>query len=324
VRPWADLHEGSSLKSGSGKFVEQGMGADAEAGTVLTTLASYQALNRNMTSSLAAAAAAPAVANETKFYLANIGKVKTIDDFINNFRLFSFAMKAYGLQDMTYGKGMIRKLLEGGLNDPRSLANTLTDPRYRALAAAFDFASHGATTSSLKPAQGDTVDRYVRQTLEDDAGNQNAGVRLALYFQRMAPGIKSAYNILADPALLKVAQTVLQIPASSSQQDIAIQAQTITNKINLKDLQDPTKLQKFLQRFTVLYDLQNPSSGSSQPSNPILAGAGLPGISVGLLTSLQGLRPAESKPCRPAFTYPCRRRWRCASEWTPSPTTSPT
>jgi hypothetical protein len=256
---------------------------------VQTTLASYQALTRNLTSSLAATAAEPAVTNETKYYLANIGKVKSIDDFIGNFRLFSFAMKAFGLQDMTYAKGMIRKLLEGGLSNPRSLANTLTDPRYRALATAFDFASHGAATTSLAAAKGDAVSRYVRQTLEDDAGNQNAGVRLALYFQRMAPTIKTALNILADPALLKVAQTVLQIPAATSQQDLTVQEQTITSKINLKDLQDPAKLQKFVQRFTVLYDLENPSS-ASQPSNPLLVGFGLPGISAGLLASLQGLR----------------------------------
>jgi hypothetical protein len=256
---------------------------------VLTTLASYQALTRNMTSSLAATAAEPAVANETKYYLANIGKVKTIDQFINNFRLFSFAMNAYGLQDMTYAKGMIHKLLQGGLNDPKSLANTLTDPRYRAFATAFDFAGQGDKTTSRASATTDTVNRYVRQTLENDAGNQNAGVRLAIYFQRMAPGIKTAYNILADPALLKVAQTVLQIPASTSQQDIAVQAQTIASKINLKDLQDPAKLQKFLQRFTVLYDLQNPSSGT-QASNAIIPSQGLPGIGVNLLTSLQGLR----------------------------------
>jgi hypothetical protein len=262
----------------------------AEAFAVLTTLASYQAITRNMTRSLASAAAAPAVANESKYYLAHIGKVKTADEFIGNYRLFSFAMKAYGLEDMTYAKGMIRKLLEGGTNDPRSLANQLTDPRYKALAKAFDFSTNGTATTSLKAATDDTVANYVRQTLESDAGDQNDGVRLALYFQRMAPTIKSAYNILADPALIKVAQTVLQIPPQSSQQDIAVQAQTISSRINLKDLQDPQKLQKFIQRFAVLYDLQNPS-GASQPANALLIGQGISNVSNNFLTGLQGLKP---------------------------------
>ena len=259
---------------------------------MLSTLASYQAITRNMTTSLASTAAEPGVATETKYYLANIGKVKTVDQFLNNYRLFSFAMKAFGLQDMTYAKGLIRKLLEGGLSNPKALANTLTDPRYRALATAFDFADNGAATTSGAAATTGVVSQYVRQTLETDAGNQNDGVRLALYFQRMAPTIKSAYNILADPALLKVAQTVMQIPASSSQQDIAVQAQTITSQINLKDLQDPKKLQNFVQRFTVLYDMENPQS-TPTASSALIVGQGLPGVSSSLLASLQGFKPGS-------------------------------
>jgi hypothetical protein len=260
-----------------------------EGGFLLSTFASYQAITRNITTSLASTAAEPSVKNATNYYLANIGKAKTVDDFINNYQLFSYAMTAFGLGSMTYAKGLIRQLLTGGITDPKALANQLTDPRYKAFAAAFNFAADGASTTSKAAATTDTVSKYVRQSLETDAGNQNQGVQLALYFQRMAPTISTAYNILADPALLKVAQTVLDIPAQSSLQDIAVQAQTITGKMNLKDLQDPTKLSQFVQRFTVLYDLQNATT-SAQPSNALLIGQGLSGISVGLLSSLQGLK----------------------------------
>jgi hypothetical protein len=256
---------------------------------MLSTLASYQAITRDMSSSLASTKAEPAVASATSYYLANIGKVKTISDFVNNYQLFSYAMTAYGLGSMTYAKGMITKLLQGGVSDPSSLANQLTDPRYKAFATAFDFADNGASTTSKASATTDTVNLYAQQTMETDAGSQNQGVQLALYFQRMAPTIKSAYNILADPALLKVAQTVLNIPPQSSLQDISVQAQTITDKMNLSDLQDPTKLSKFVQRFAVMYDAQNDAT-TAQPTNALLVGQGLSGISTDLLTSLQGLK----------------------------------
>jgi hypothetical protein len=261
-----------------------------EDGTVLSTLASYQAITRNITSSLASTAAAPTVQNATNYYLANIGKVKTVSDFVNNYQLFSYAMTAFGLGSMTYAKGMITKLLQGGITDPKALANQLTDPRYKAFATAFNFAKNGTSTTSQASATTGTVSQYVRQTLETNAGGQNQGVQLALYFQRMAPTITTAYNILADPALLKVAQTVLNIPAQSSLQDIATQANTISSAINLKDLQDPTKLSQFVQRFAAMYDMEN-STTSSQPANALLVGQGLPGISVDLLNSLQGLKP---------------------------------
>ncbi|MFI5010886.1 MAG: DUF1217 domain-containing protein [Hyphomicrobiales bacterium] len=257
---------------------------------MLSTYASFQSINGNLTTSLASTAAEPAVANQTQYYLANIGKVKTIDAFLNNYNLFSYAMKAYGLEDMTYAKGLMRQVLQGGITDPHSPANTLTDPRYKAFATAFNFAADGAATTSSAAAQGGTVSQYVRQTLEDDAGNQNQGVRLALYFQRMAPTIKTAYNILADPALLKVVQTALDIPAASSAQDIAIQAQTISSQLNIADLQNPTKLQAFIQRFTALYDLGNSSATSSPANAALLIGQGLTGISTDLLQSLQALK----------------------------------
>lgn len=256
---------------------------------MLSTLASYEAITRDMTSSLASTKAEPAVASATSYYLANIGKVKTVDDFVNNYQLFSYAMMAHGLGSMTYAKGMITKLLQGGIDDPGSLANQLTDPRYKAFATAFNFPANGTSTTSQASATTDTVNLYAQQTMETDAGSQNQGVQLALYFQRMAPTIKGAYNILADPALLKVVQTVLNIPAASSTQDIDTQARIISNQINIKDFQDPAKVSQFVQRFAAMYDVQN-SAASSQPSNALLIGQGLAGISTDLLTSLQGLK----------------------------------
>ena len=47
-------------------------------------------------------------------YQANIKTIKTIDDFVKNDRIFKFAMKAYGLEDMAYAKGLIKKLLRRG------------------------------------------------------------------------------------------------------------------------------------------------------------------------------------------------------------------
>jgi len=58
-----------------------------------TTLATYRTIASNMTRSLGITAAKPQVAREAAYYLANIGNVKSIDDFLANRRLFSFAMK---------------------------------------------------------------------------------------------------------------------------------------------------------------------------------------------------------------------------------------
>lgn len=256
---------------------------------MLSTFASYQAVSRNLTTTLASTAKQPAVANQTQYYLANIGKVTSISQFVNNYNLFSYAMKAYGLEDMTYAKGLMTQILQGGVSNPNSLANTMSDPRFRAFAQAFDFAGQGAAVTSSTAATTDTVNAYVEQTLEDNEGAQNQGVELALYFQRKAPQITSALDILADPALLKVVQTALNIPAASSEQDLSVQENTITSKMNIADLQNPTYLKNFIEKFASLYDLQNPQSAPA-PTNALLVGSGMTGISTSLLESLQSLK----------------------------------
>jgi hypothetical protein len=110
-------------------------------------------------------------------------------------------MKAYGLGDMTYAKGFVRKVLEGGVTDGDSLANRLSDSRYKDFATAFNFARYGANATTFAAATTGATEAYIRQAMETKAGDQNDGVRLALYFARKAPSITSAYGILADKAL---------------------------------------------------------------------------------------------------------------------------
>jgi hypothetical protein len=256
---------------------------------VLTTSASYALIAANLPRSLRTVAARPQVARETDYYLAHIGDVKSIDDFLNNRRLFAYAMKAFGLQDMTYAKGFMRKVLAEGVENRDSFANRLTDARYREFASAFNFASRGAAATTFESARQGTVDRYIRQTLEETAGQQNEGVRLALYFARKAPGITSAFAILADPALLKVVQTVLRLPALMSAMDIDRQADLIRAQIHLADLNDPDKLAHFLSRFTALWDIDHPSSAPVSPAVSFSQPLEL-GINANLLASLQNLQ----------------------------------
>jgi len=142
----------------------------------------------------------------------------------------------------------------------------LNDPRYKALATAFNFAANGAAATQATSAQQDVVNNYVEQTLETNAGQQNQGVQMALYFQRMAPSITSAYSILGDKQLLSVVQTALGLSPLMSTEPIDTQAALISKQLNISDLQNPAKLQQFIDRFTANYDAQNASAQSTSPT----------------------------------------------------------
>src|ERR1700682_567042 len=117
--------------------------AQGVASSMVSTIASYQMITNNMVRSLEQTARKPDVARDTAYYLANIGKVKSIDAFISNYRLFSYAMKAYGLSDMVYAKAFLRKVLTEGVSSSSSFANKLVDTRYKEFATGFNFFALG-------------------------------------------------------------------------------------------------------------------------------------------------------------------------------------
>jgi len=210
------------------------------------------------------------------YYATTMGSVKTVDDFLKDKRLVTFALDAYGLQDKNLSGDDLRKILTSDPTDPNSYINKPENSAYRPMALAFNFDTDGnlvPTPEQQVQTRGQlvaTTDLYARQTLEEEAGDQDEGARLALYFQRLAPTITSAYSILGDKALLQVAQTALGLPTSMSNADIEQQAKMITDKLNLSDLKDPDKLNKFLARFSALYDVNNSDVTQTNPALAIL------------------------------------------------------
>ena len=202
-------------------------------------------------------AAEPAVKTATAYYEANIGSVKSIGDLVGNYRLLSYALNAYGLGDQINSKGLITKVLEGGVSNPKSLANTLPNSQWKA----FNFVDSGATPPSSTSSVATTTSDYVEQQLESDQGDQDVGVQLALYFQRVAPTVTSEYGILADPNLLQIAATIMGLPPSAAAD---LQPQTLSEFMPISDLQDPAKLNQLTERFTAMYDYTyGPSSGAT-------------------------------------------------------------
>lgn len=259
---------------------------------MLSTIADYTRLTTNMSKSLTQVATEPDVSRDTDYFLSHIGNVKTIDDFLGDYRLYSYAMKAYGLSDMTYAKAFMRKVLTEGVSDQDSFANKLSDTRYRQFATAFNFAALGDQATSTTAATTDTATQYVTQTMEENAGDQNEGLRLALYFTRKASGVTTAYQILADKALTQVVQTAMGWSSTISSSDIDAQAKMITDAIDLTDFQDPAKVTKFVQRFAAMWDAtQAQSDSSTNPALVLIAGASTSvTLDTDMLTTLQNIR----------------------------------
>jgi len=256
---------------------------------MINTTTYYGILTKDLSKTQAATAKDPAVARETAYFEANIGKVKSVSDLMSNSRLYNYVMKAYGLGSMTYAKALVTKVLEGGTSKSNALANTLNDSRYKQLATAFDFSSGTAPGLTNSTTIQGVVSDYVEQQVETDIGKQSPGAQLALYFKRVAPTITSSYGILADANVLKVVQTALGLSSYMSNASVDTQAAQLNKLVNLKDFQDPTKLNQFIDRFTAMYDETNTTSVA--PVNALMvSSSSTPGISGDLLLSLANLK----------------------------------
>ena len=124
---------------------------------------------------------------ESTYYSDTIGSVRSVDDFLKDKRLVAYALRAYSFKGQDISNGDLRKILTSDPLDPKSFGNQKGNAGFRPLATAFNFGSDGKVllVPKLQPQDRSdlvaTSDLYVRQSMEQEAGADNDGVRLSCY-----------------------------------------------------------------------------------------------------------------------------------------------
>jgi hypothetical protein len=233
-----------------------------------TTTSTYLSISNNLARYQTMVADQPAVKTASEYYAANIGKVTSIQDFVGNYRLLSYALDAYGLGDEVNSTALVTQVLEGGVSDSKSLANTLSNPNWKKFAEAFNFAADGASSISTASAIKTTTSDYVEENLETTEGKQDPGVQLALYFQRVAPDESTGLDVMGDENLLDVVQTIFGLPAETTGTNVDDEAAEISRLMPSSELQNSKDLQHLTERFTAMYDLDY-GTGGADASTPL-------------------------------------------------------
>ncbi|MEW7007840.1 DUF1217 domain-containing protein [Lentilitoribacter sp. EG35] len=205
-------------------------------------------------------------ANEdVKYYRAEIAKIDTIDDLVKNQKLIDFLAKSERLETDELKPEFLKKLLMSDQNDPKSFLNQQTDVRYKKIFGSFNFNENGsvasAKTNGAQNNRGlaETQNFYITQSIEEEAGVDSVGARLALYFERKAPSISSLLEILADKALGDFMRTALSIPAETASGSLDSQKALMERYIKAEDLQKPEKIRELVTKFLALHDIENGS-----------------------------------------------------------------
>ena len=226
------------------------------------------------------------------YYQEKIQGIRSVDELLADRGVIDVVLGAFGLDASDTSDDFLKQIFASDLSDPKSFVNQQSSNRWAEMTASFNFDSDGVltrATSGTIQQRGETletVNLYLRQTLEENEGESNEAVRLALYFQRTAPTMTDAYDMIADDALMEVFRITFGYTDDFSSMDVDAQAKVINAKLDLADLQDPDKMTRYLERFTAMYDTENASYENSAVS--ILSGGGT--ISADLLFSIAQLK----------------------------------
>jgi hypothetical protein len=188
----------------------------------------YNIVSGNMQKSLDRVAAQATVKRDAEYYEENINKVKDVDDFLGNYRLYSYAMTAYGLDDMTYAKAFMKKVLESDLTDANSFANKLSDSRYKEFAAAFNF--HSPAADAQSDAQEDDLIGLYTQSFADEGKKAVAETN---YYGGAIDKVQNVNELVGNTRLRTYVLSAYGIDPTYVSKDFL--AQVLTS-----DLSDPT------------------------------------------------------------------------------------
>lgn len=138
----------------------------------------------------------PEIQREIDYFLEHAGEATTAEALVADRRLLQVVLGAFGLDDEVGKRAFIRKILEDGTLDPKSLANRLADPAWAEFSQALGYGDLGGLLVFDNTRQNIAEQFRLRQ-FERAIGDVDVDIRLALNFRR------DIREIALDPAVEK-------------------------------------------------------------------------------------------------------------------------
>lgn len=171
-------------------------------------IAGWRVIQRTEERQLQAVAEDPVVQRSTRYFRENVAG-KTAADIVDDYKMLSVMLGAFGLQDDLPNKALIRKVLESDLADDKSLVNRLTDKRYLRLAEAVQLNDGDFDAEAL----GSRISQsYLTQEYERRIGEGDESLRFALNARRELQNMVGRtssnntlwYEVMGNPPLREV------------------------------------------------------------------------------------------------------------------------
>lgn len=247
-------------------------------------------LNRTVESQKVAFESSATRQRDVEYFRENIGEIETAEQLVDDRRLLSVALGAFGLDEDINNKFFIQKILEDGSVDADALGNRLSDKRYLELTKAFGFGDFDTPNTVLSTFADEIVDDYNSQQFEIAVGEQNDDFRLAMNFERSVGDIAEKdssangkwYSIMGNEPLRAVFQTALGFPSSFAAVNLDQQLDQFRERTEqvfgdgeIDQFSQPEAREKLIRLFLVRSEANSFSASTSSASNALALLSGI-------------------------------------------------
>ena len=207
-------------------------------------------------------------------FLERITSITTPEEFVQDYEVYSFVMKAFDLEDQIFGRGMIRKVLESDPLDETSLVNRLTNSNLGELHGALGFTTQdGPAVPDFSDAtwQQGIVDRYFETVFLNENNAQNATVGTVLEFEAKVADIDTWIDVLKDKEMGEFFRTALGLPTEMATLDIEQQERIFESRYDITKLSDPEEVESLITRYVAISDVLNPPQFATSAAVSLLS-----------------------------------------------------
>ena len=221
----------------------------------------------------------PQLTRNIEYFRENVSSAQTAEDLVKDRRLLTVALGAFGLTEEINKRAFIQKMLEGGVEDSRSLANRFPDNRYRSMVEAFGYGDiTNGSSVLLESFREDIIARYKSLEFERAVGEVDNDMRLAMNFKRQIGDIANSdveertawFQIMGQLPLRELVATALNIPTEVSQLDLDRQQEIFADKAkkllgdsSMEIFKDPDTVNEMIRRFFLSRQVQNGPSATT-------------------------------------------------------------
>ena len=249
----------------------------------LTGYSGWLFLNRTLEAQQQAFDNSSSIQRDVSYFQENISSISTAEELVQDRRLMSVALGAFGLDEDINNKYFVQKVLSDGVVDDGALANRLSDKRYYEMSKAFGFGFETPNTV-LSDFSENIVGLYKEKQFEKAVGGQDDTMRLALNLDRGLSEIAVKetsddgrwYSVMGDQPIRAVFETAFGLPSSFAALDLDQQLSEFRERADqffgsseVSQFESSEKREELVRLFMVRSEINANSIAVSSASNAL-------------------------------------------------------